>query len=402
MAGTSASTGKTKTTLRFAHPFFTPTPPDQRKTVAGVGSRMTDFIQTQLDPVPKSRGTGRMTLEDVVGAPGAAEIQAAGALRFHSLGDSGRRPDSPQQWVAEAMAQDYDANNPGRSPAFMFHLGDVVYGANKDQGYRREFYEPYKPYPGKILAIAGNHDGEVFPETDPKPLKAFKDNFCATTAAVPEAAGSIFRQTMTQPGVYWLLETPFVDIIGLYSNSAENPGYISGPKPGTGQKRWFGQALARIQKARQKTGLRKALVVATHHPPFCAGGHSGSADMLADIDEAFNQNGLQPDIFLSGHAHSYQRYNRTLTQAGRQIQIPYIVAGTGGVGAQGVPTAAGQVNGDHTYVSSYKGYGFVLLTAMPGAIESEFFGVDQDPVTGGPRRTSIDRLHVDLATGQLS
>lgn len=401
MAGKS-STGKTKTTLRFAHPFFTTTPVSDRKTVAGVGSRMTDFIKDKLDPVPRPHRSGRLTLDDLLGVAGTQDIQTAGALRFHAFGDSGRRPDSPQQWVAEAMATDYDAANPGRSPGFLFHLGDVVYGPGKDQGYRREFYEPYKPYPGKIIAIAGNHDGESFPDTDPKPLAAFMANFCASTAVVPEVAGSVFRQTMTLPGVYWLLEAPFVDILGLYSNSAENPGYISGDRPGQAQKQWLVKMLKRIQQARQKTGTRKALVIATHHPPFCAGGHSGSAEMLADFDDAFKQAGVQPDVFLSGHAHSYQRYNRTVTVSGQPWQSPYIVAGTGGVGAQGVPTANGEVVGDHQYVSSYKGYGFLLLTAMPGAIESEFFAVDQDPVTSGPRRTSKDKVHVDLATHTLS
>jgi hypothetical protein len=33
---------------------------------------------------------------------------------------------------------------------------------------------------------------------------------------------------MIQPGVYWLLDAPFVRIIGLYSNCLENPGYLEG------------------------------------------------------------------------------------------------------------------------------------------------------------------------------
>ena len=72
------------------------------------------------------------------------------------------------------------------------------------------------------MAIPGNHDGET-----PKKIKEFQDTFCAKTQTVPPDAGVIFRQTMTQPGVYWLLDAPFVQIVGLYSNCAENPGFIS-------------------------------------------------------------------------------------------------------------------------------------------------------------------------------
>ena len=32
---------------------------------------------------------------------------------------------------------------------------------------------------------------------------------------------------MTQPGVYFILDAPFVSIIGLYTNVLEGPGVIS-------------------------------------------------------------------------------------------------------------------------------------------------------------------------------
>jgi hypothetical protein len=72
----------------------------------------------------------------------------------------------------------------------------------------------------------GNHDGETFAGSDPKPLKAFLANFCAPKASVaPQASGAgVFRETMTQPGVYWMVDAPFVQIIGLYSYIAEGPG----------------------------------------------------------------------------------------------------------------------------------------------------------------------------------
>ena len=234
------------------------------------------------------------------------------------------------------MQTDFLITTPEVSPAFFFHLGDVIYGPNKDQDYRPEFYEPYVHYPGKIVAIAGNHDGEVFPTTDPVTLRAFLSNFCAASQVVPPIAGTIFRQTMNQPGVYYLLDAPFMQIVALYSNAAENPGFISGPIPGQAQKTWLLKALKAIA-AQRKAGSRKALIFATHHPPFTAGGHSPSTDMLADIDSVCQQAGILPDLFLSGHSHNYQRYTREQTPNGRKLQIPYIVAGTGGIGAQPSP-----------------------------------------------------------------
>lgn len=39
--------------FRFAHPFFTDVPIADRKTIKGVGKRMTDFVQTRLEPIPE-------------------------------------------------------------------------------------------------------------------------------------------------------------------------------------------------------------------------------------------------------------------------------------------------------------------------------------------------------------
>jgi hypothetical protein len=392
----SPSTTRSKKTkqepLRFAHPFFTNTPPNRRvPTRAGI--RMVSHIQQNLQPVPKPRATPVMTLADIVGAQGALDIAQSGTIRFHAVGDTGKGTNSPQGDVAEAMAKDFDINRPAQSPAFFLHLGDVIYGTNKDQQYRPEFYEPYMHYPGKVIAIPGNHDGEVFQTTDPTSLRAFLANFCATTPTVPPIAGTIFRETMTQPAVYWRLDAPFVDIIGLYSNVAENPGFISGTIPGPQQKTWLIATLKQIVKERG-AGRRKGLVFATHHPPFSAGGHTGSTEMLADIDDACKQGGVMPDLFLAGHAHSYQRYTRRLTFGGKAVEIPFIVAGTGGINDQVIGAASGQVTGDHTFVKSHKGFGYLIVEVNSTTLTVKMIGVD------GLTTSDVDRVAVDLATSR--
>src|SRR5579864_4367719 len=383
--------------LRFAHPFFTTTPPEARTPVPGVGKQLLNYIQGNLQPIPAAKRRPTMVLADVIGAQGETDVANSGSISFHAVGDTGKSANSPQGAVAEAMATDFNISTPASSPAFFFHLGDVIYGPNKDVGYRQEFYEPYVHYPGKIIAIPGNHDGETFPKTDPTTCKAFQANFCAPSQSVPPIAGTIFRQTMNQPAVYWLLDAPYVQIVGLYSNAAENPGFISGTIPGQAQKTWLLATLKTLAQQR-KNGPRKALVFATHHPPFSSGGHTGSTQMLADIDGVCQQAGVMPDMFLSGHAHSYQRYTRELIFNGRPLQIPYIVAGTGGINDQAVPQGTGQKTGDHTFEKSMKGYGYLLVEASTSNLTTTMFAVDQTTKA----KTPFDKVSVDLATNRAS
>jgi hypothetical protein len=380
---------------RFAHPFFTHTPIQKRPVHPRYGNRLLQHIQGNLQAVPAPTRAPAMTLDEIIGAQGAKDIQAAQMMRFHAAGDTGKGANTPQSDVANAMTSDFDISNPAQSPAFFYHLGDVIYGPNKDQRFRPEFYEPYVHYPGKIVGIPGNHDGEVFPSTDPQTLRAFLANFCAPGQTVPPIAGTILRETMNQPGVYWLLDAPFVQIVGMYSNAAENPGFISGTIPGPAQKAWLVQTLQTIG-AQRKGKTRKALVFATHHPPFTAGGHAPGTDMLADIDGACKQAGVMPDLFLSGHAHSYQRYTRNLNFGGKALEIPYLVAGTGGINDQAVPAATGQVTGDHTFKKSRQGYGYLLIEVTKDTLTAKMMSVN------GQEKAQFDQVTVDLASNSIT
>src|SRR4051812_17900282 len=162
-------------TLRYAHPFFTSVPAETRpKSFSPYGERMSSWILASSGPIPKPRtAASLLDLADVIGNEGVNEIVAASVLRFHAVGDTGR-PDvlnANQEGVTEQMTADFSATATAKNPAFLLHLGDVIYGPNKKQMYRDEFYRPYMKYPGKILAVAGNHDGEVFAATDPVALK---------------------------------------------------------------------------------------------------------------------------------------------------------------------------------------------------------------------------------------
>jgi hypothetical protein len=376
---------------RFAQPFFVPAPPAARQPING-HVRMTDWSKLQLGPLPAVARGGKMNLSEVIGAAGVKQIQDLGEIRFHALGDTGVNTAHEAQLVAEEMATDFNPSAGGLNPAFLFHLGDVIYGNDKASHYGERFYSPYKHYPGKILAIPGNHDGEVKTQADDPSLSAFRDNFCAAKAVVPpQAAGSgIYRETMTQPGVYWFLDAPFVQIIGLYSNLLESPGYlqaIAHGKPDTSQLDWLAKILASIAKAKQK----KALVIATHHPPYSQSGHAGSVEMNQSIDDACIKAGVWPDLVLSAHAHNYQRYTRRI--GGKQII--YIVVGTGGMPHQAVTTATGQpADSSHqvTYDAAISTYGYLFVTASAKQLSVQFWQL------GDQHTKPFDPLTINLIT----
>jgi hypothetical protein len=374
---------------RFAHPFFTAVPPSGRKPVNGF-TRMTDWSKQQIGPVPPPAHGGTMTLSDVIGDAGKAEIEATGEFRFHALGDSGVGHADEAEKVSDEMSGDYTPTGGGLNPAFLFHLGDVIYGPGKEAHYTERFFRPYRRYPGKIIAIPGNHDGEVHSADDKPSLKAFQANFCMSQAGVPVAASSagIYREMAAQPGVYWMLDAPFVRIIGLYSNLLENPGYLQGKNNGQGdtsQLDWLKQTLRSIREQ-----PRKALVIATHHPPYSSAGHTGSQEMNDDVTRICTAPdiGVLPDLFLSAHAHNYQRYTRTLNGK----KITYIVVGTGGMPPQPVPEATGQptnVGHEVTYDGALSSLGYLYVTITRSEIRTQFWPL------GGPS-TPLDPTSIQL------
>lgn len=376
---------------RFAHPFYLPVPAAARQPIHG-HTHVTDWSKTQLGPIPAVRNNASIVLDDILGAAGVKEIEQAGELRFHALGDSGVGQAQEAENVSDEMATDFNPAAGGLNPAFLFHLGDVIYGPDKAASYSDRFYRPYRHYPGKILAIPGNHDGEVKSAVDSPSLKDFQANFCAATAAVPPQAASsgIYRETMILPGVYWYLDAPFLRIVGLYSNRLENPGFLEGltdkGQSDSSQIDWLTKTLATISKAKDK----KALVIATHHPPYSQSGHSGSTQMNQSIDDACTKAGITPDLFLSGHAHNYQRYIRHV--GGKQV--PYIVVGTGGMPPQPVVSATGAPAGgsDLTYDSAVSSYGYLYVTVTGKQLKSEFWQLGQQ------HTKAFDTVTVDLTT----
>ncbi len=178
------------------------------------------------------------TLASALGSQGPADVQTiqkAGQIVFHATGDSGASSLGKlghELSVADHLTNDFHTSTGADRPAFLFHLGDIVYNFGESQYYYDQFYEPFRNYAAPIFAVPGNHDSFMIPNTTAAnaPLTTFGRNFCATSPALTPEAGSLHRTAMTQPGVYFTLDAPFVRIIGLFSNALEDPGLISSQK----------------------------------------------------------------------------------------------------------------------------------------------------------------------------
>ncbi|SDR60540.1 3',5'-cyclic AMP phosphodiesterase CpdA [Rhizobiales bacterium GAS113] len=367
--------------------------------------------KNQVQPIPRRRGASPLNLSDFIPASLLGAIQSGGKIAFHATGDTGAAKVNRSQTAATAIGHETavadalvsDIARPGNAPAFFFHLGDVIYNFGEAQYYYDQFYEPYRAYDRPIFAVPGNHDGMVFGQGSSAPqvptLDAFLTNFCAATPGPSPDAGGLMRSVMTQPGVYFTLDAPFVSIIGLYSNVLDGPGVISsqgGHFPLVDDQLGFlTSELTRLKPARQ--AQQRAVVLAVHHPPLSADAkHSGSTGVQADIDACCQKAGLWPDLVLSGHAHLYQRFTRLV--GGKQT--PYIVCGAGGFAATPpftkVPPAPVTI-GDHTLeIDPIVRFGYLTIETDAKTLSVTFKTADAQGVV------VRDSITVDLASGKLT
>ncbi len=350
-----------------------------------------DDVLARLRRVDPAQDPLRLSLKDFVGSGKADDfptlippeafqmIRDTRRMSFHALGCSGDPAvQAPQAAVADAMIDMLHHNN---SPAFLFHLGDIVYKTSTDSQtedtegplhggrllqmyYSNEFYAAYRGYNRPIFAIPGNHDGKYKFEVDQtgqpgskvhlkkSPMWHFLRSFCAermdTSLANDDAAGDPTRPTMTQPYPYFVLTTPVASIIGLYTNVMNGGGLdlgASGNYKGT-QYRWFVERLKETAGKRKNDG--RAIILATHYPPFSGAanfpvrgnpqaantpGSKPPLPLAAVLLSAFEEAGVWPDIVLSAHAHLYQRLTLTVPARNRgngPAEIPFVIAGCGG------------------------------------------------------------------------
>ena len=399
---------KPKTALSrplFSEPVFSEGVPSPDPTQFVVTPNDTQFYTKEVEALlkkdvvafPKASGNpgDLFPMASAWGPHGSDVVKAinvAQTISFQIIGDSGATATKTfpaMIKVSDAVTNDFHTSTVAERPSFLFHVGDLVYNFGESNYYYDQFYEPYRNYPAPIFAIPGNHDSFVLPGTTAgqEPLTTFMRQFCATDIVVTKEAGSLHRTSLMQPGVYFALDAPYVRIIGLFSNALEDPGVISSESGTAGT---FGVAKkgAPKKKKPKRAGAAKwpivpdyqlefltaqlqnvkssnyqgAVILAMHHPPFVyspatsnagGGNHGSSPAMLADIDSICNQVGFYPHAIISGHAHNYQRFTRTLTLSGNKYSVPFIVCGDSGhnvtsivssTGGKKVPEPADNVN----------------------------------------------------------
>jgi hypothetical protein len=357
-------------------------------------------------PAPRGLPEPTLSLAAVLGMSDAAlkkQMTANGQIVFHALGDTGstRGPES-QSLVTDKMSNDFTDTDKER-PTFLFHLGDVVYSFGEAKYYYDQFYEPYRDYPAPVIAIAGNHDGMVPPETSAVTLAAFLENFCAKEFEVVPEAGGLSRTAQIQPGVFYTLEAPYVRILALYSNALEDPGVIADDHIGDSQLTYLSTALNRIKSEE----FKGAVIIAHHHPAYTAGSkHGWSSKMVSQIDAICKKSGVWPHAVLSAHAHNYQRF----TRLHGDTQIPYIICGNGGHGLTrltrrgSTPLRTPQqldVSGhaDKVVLENYddQDYGYLRVLVTPTQLRIEYHPASD----GQEAKTPDDSVTVDLSTRKL-
>ncbi|MBI3509764.1 MAG: metallophosphoesterase [Bacteroidetes bacterium] len=268
-------------------------------------------------PAPSGKFPFRLPLEKVLG-----KNLGKKKMVFYTIGDTGGIKDpKPQHLVNRKMEEQIAVTKKKEDRAlFLYHLGDVVYFNGEEKEYFNQFFEPYIHFPAPIFAIPGNHDGDIdaSDSNPPESLKAFTKVFCDTKARTLGIAGEAKRKSMIQPNVYWTLQAPLANIIGLYSN-VPSEGRIK-----EDQRAWFINELTEAQKQRKE----KAIIVSLHHPPYSIDSNHGASGIMKNfLDKAFEESGVYPDLILAGHVHNYQRYTRKYSSG---QELPYIVAGAGG------------------------------------------------------------------------
>ncbi|HXC32299.1 MAG TPA: metallophosphoesterase [Verrucomicrobiae bacterium] len=430
----------------FGEPVFSegvPTPDPTTFKVTPTDDGLYNGIQDLLTKDVVGFAQSRVTPHDMFelqtawgshGAEVIQQIEAAEQIVFHAVGDSGAsasRNLPGELKVSDLLTDDLNSSKPDNRPAFLYHLGDLVYNFGESAYYYDQFYEPFRDYGAPIFAIPGNHDSFVVPNTPAgsEPLTIFSRNFCATTTVVTQEAGSLHRTAMMQPGVYFTLDAPFVRIIGLFSNSLEDPGVISSENGKWAAVPDLQLDFLTAQLNRIKTEkYAGAVILAVHHPPFsyaakpvkpapvgASGTHVGNSVMLGQIDTICKAQGVYPHAFLSAHAHNYQRYTRKVAFNGKNCTVPFVVCGDGGHNVnpvveakRGQPAPAVGDNIDVSYLDpspvvkaggltlnkhDQSNYGYLRITVDAKQLTIEFHPVN-------PRATAalpVDSVTVNLA-----
>jgi hypothetical protein len=141
--------------------------------------------------------------------------------------------------------------------------------------------------------------------------------------------------------------------------------------------------------------------------------------MLRQIDTICKKIGVYPHAFLSGHAHNYQRYTRTVHLNGKDRDVPFIVCGDGGhhvnsivQARRGTPSQEPHFGTDVGYLDvkpaveakglllekyNDRGYGYLRVSVDKDQLSIGFHQVGQTSIA----QSRFDKVTVDLAKHEM-
>lgn len=97
-----------------------------------------------------------MSLAHILGQDCVKQVQSSGRIVLPMVGDTedAKQP-RPQLTVADKMQEDFNHPDPADRPAFLHHLGDVVYYSGQRRCYNAQFYtRRQKPNQRKVHPYA--------------------------------------------------------------------------------------------------------------------------------------------------------------------------------------------------------------------------------------------------------
>lgn len=344
-------------------------------------------------PVPTPRGdTLNMDLTSVVGknVPGYGKDAGGASITFDMIGDSGAV--TAGFYKGELAVGDLICSMAKQAqPAFLYHVGDVVYYYGEKQFYYGQFAEVFREYPAPIFAIPGNHDGLTH-DSSMVSLDSFMAAFCAEKPGTWDGFGGVRRSTMTQPGVYFTLDAPLVSIIGLYSNCGESEPWLNDH-----QYAFLLSELERLKPIRDAN--ERAVLLTIHHMPRWFPGRNDPVSKA--LDASFVKAGLWPDAVVVGHAHLYQRIVRQKGVGGAPRDIPYIINGAGGYKIMATQKLGGQyvegLPGNLTAFVPEEGFLKVKVSKAAASMQLNF-----DYYSTKRPHEVADSCGVDLLAGKLT
>src|SRR5690606_18959575 len=203
---------------------------------------------------------------------------------------------------------------------------DVLYPAGSGNDYRDKFFRRYKDSDAPIYAIPGNHDWydglggfmRVFCDATlkPTPQRGLRGLLWRKPETIDEQALEEARalrgrpaQQATQPGPYWVIDTPSLLVVGVDTGIK---GTID-----AGQTAWLRRVSLDPRPKLLVTG--KPIYTGNAYKPSRLEGGGTIDDIVRDPRHRYV-------AAIGGDVHNYQRYP---VQVGDRV-IQYVVAGGGG------------------------------------------------------------------------